>query len=740
MIFLKMTNIKGSINTSKTKTSVILIKAAESFKCLDIQDMLSCTDPVILTDLLINQLRQCILANTITSKIPCKNRIIKPWITIGVLRCIRNRNDMQKKLKFDPNNEILKITYRRYRNHCNALIKKLKRNYDTEQLLKNKNNPRLLWKSINEITHRKVNKSQNKELLNSKSTPKESVDFVNYYFANIGKTLANNILQRPSNRNLLPNSSASSQQASSFVLLETDSEEVYNILMGLKSNSAAGWDGIGTNFLKLIGKEVSHIVAHLVNLCMGQGIFPTALKHAIVTPIHKGGDRDEASNYRPISVLPVLSKILEKIINCRLISFLNKYKLISDCQFGFRRGISTEDAIIALTSYISEIVDKNKKCITVFLDLQKAFDTVSVPILIHRLESLGIRGTPLALLTNYLCDRRQSVKVGDYKSESADITYGVPQGSVLGPTLFLIYINNLCNLKVPNAKLISYADDTAIVFSGSTWDEVHNFAQSGLAQVACWLDNNLLTLNASKTNYICFTNYNSSQPNSDYKIKIHECKDLTNKNCSCYSIDKISQTKYLGVMVDQRLTWYSHIDLLTGRIRKLSWMFKTLRHVADAVLLKQIYISLGQSILNYCIPIWGGSAKTRFLELERAHRSLLKVIYFKPYRFPTVSLYSQCGLLSVRKLYVLHAILKLHKKLPYNSTTQNKKRRIQNVAPVAQIKTVYARRQFTFQSARIYNKLNKILNFHPTTTHSCKYRLQNWLLGKDYDEIENLLL
>lgn len=737
-ILLKLTNIIREKKTPNISTKIDYEKAVESFQKVSFHKMLFCSNPDALTDQLIGELRQCILKNTSTNKISRKNRILKPWITQGILRCIRNRNNMQKKLKSDPTNEILKITYRRYRNHCNALIKKLKQNYDREQLSKNKKNSRLLWKSIDKITHRKENKSGNLELLNSKQTAKTSVDHVNTYFANIGRSLAENILRRRHAQNKFTENRTDLKHATSMVLLDSDSSEVYRIIMGLRSESAAGWDGISTKFLKLVGKEVSPVISHLANLCMAQGIFPTALKKAVITPIHKGGHKDEACNYRPISVLPVLAKIIEKIINIRLINYLTKFKILSEAQYGFRRGVSTEDAVLALTSHITGIVDKNKKCITVFLDLQKAFDTVSLPILIQRLEAVGIRGPPLSLLSDYLRNRKQCVKIGDHFSELQDTTYGVPQGSVLGPTLFLIYINNLCNLGISNGRIFSYADDTAVVFSGSTWDEVYKHAQKDLVQIAYWLDSNLLTLNSDKTKYICFTNYESSQPKSNYKIKIHSCTNYQSQNCSCNEIQKISKIKYLGVMVDQRLTWHAHIDLLITRIRKLSWFFKTLRHIADKDLLKQIYTSLVQSVLTYCIPVWGGTTKTKFLELERAHRSLLKVAYFKPFRYPTASLYNDCGLLSVRKLYILQVTLKLHKNLPL-ITIHRQKRRPINVAPVTRVKTAYAKRQFTAQSAHIYNKINKVLNFHANTSYKCKHAILNWLQTKHYNEIENLM-
>lgn len=737
MIFMKLCNVTMAHNCAKTKTIVDFEKALMTLKESNICELNFIKDPVALAELLIGKLRYCLQQNTITTVIPRNKRIIKPWISVGILRCIRNRNDMQKKLRLDSNNDILKITYRRYRNHCNNLIKKLKRKYDKEQIDKAKNDSKKIWKAINNITHRKQLITPNLNLLNIKETPHEAVNHVNDYFANIGKSLAEDIISTNLSQDCetpyLTNS-----QISSFALLETDPREVHAILMSLKSDSAPGWDNIPTNFLKSAHDEVVPIIAHLANLCFAQGIFPPALKQAIITPVYKGGDRDDVSNYRPISVLNAISKIIERLINTRLINFMNKHNIISECQYGFRQGLSTEDAVLGLTSHIVGNVDKGKKCLTVFLDLKKAFDTVSVPILVRSLEHIGIRGVPLALLNDYLQHRYQCVKLADHVSDELNVSFGVPQGSVLGPTLFLIYINELCNMKLDNGRVFSYADDTAIVFTGDSWESVHEYSEKGLMRVSKWLNYFLLTLNISKTKYIAFTNYNNSQPEPNHNLRIHSCNNPSHNNCSCTKIGKVSHIKYLGVMLDQRLSWHLHADMVMSRTRKLIWIFRTLRYVTSKLLLNQIYISLAQSVLVYCIPVWGGAIKTKFLELERAQRSLLKVMYFKKYRYPTEDLYSLSGLLTVRKLYILHAVLKLHKTLPYDPS-HNKKRRHYIVAPEVLVKTSYAKRQFTRQSASIYNKLNKTLNIYPMRYRECKKSVIDWLKSKSYGDIENLL-
>lgn len=222
----------------------------------------------------------------------------------------------------------------------------------------------------------------------------------------------------------------------SFVLESTDEDEIEQVIISLKTNCSVGWDGISNALLKQNRKELIAPLTHIGSKCLELGIFPKDLKLSQAIPIHKGGDKDQVHNYRPIAILPALSKILEKIINLRLVSYLESNKILSQQQFGFRCGKSTDDAVNELVEHISLNLDKGNKCVTIYLDLAKAFDSISVPLLIKKLEKIGITGKPLDLFIDYLTDREQAVRIGSHISATVPITYGVPQGSILGPTLF----------------------------------------------------------------------------------------------------------------------------------------------------------------------------------------------------------------------------------------------------------------------------------------------------------------
>lgn len=305
-------------------------------------------------------------------------------------------------------------------------------------------------------------------------------------------------------------------------------------------------------------------------------------------------------------------------------------------------------------------------------------------------------------------------------------------------------------MTLTNGKIFSYADDTAIVFTGSSWMETKLATENDMAKVASWLRNNLLTLNTTKTNYICYSIYNNFQPDNEFTIKIHSCNEPIHSNCNCPLINKVESAKYLGVMVDQRLSWYSQIEMIVSRMRKFNWIFKTLRHIIPYNVVKnngtirnplnEIYVSLVQSVTTYCISVWGGALKTRFLEIERAQRTLLKIMYFKKRTFSTQSLYKISQLLSIRKLYILGLILKKHKTLKHDPFAKNKrKNRKVHVATLPKVRTEFARVQFEYRSSHVYNKINKELNIHKEPFFECKSIVKKWLQELSYEETESLV-
>lgn len=356
------------------------------------------------------------------------------------------------------------------------------------------------------------------------------------------------------------------------------------------------------------------------------------------------------------------------------------------------------------------------------------------------MENIGIRGIPLKLFTDYVTNRTQVVKIDKYVSNSAKIDFGVPQGSVLGPSLFLIYINEICNLKLQNGQIITYADDTAILFHGNTWSEVATLTNGGLRTVLEYLNLNLLTLNVEKTKYLMFS-IRKVPPSAKQLVEVraHTCNQNSISACGCLPIEKTSCIKYLGIQVDDQLKFHHHVKSLSSRIRKLITVFKKLRRVCDSNLLKTIYLSLCQSVLEYCISIWGSTHKTHILNLERAQRAVLKVIHKKNFQYPTEQLYKDCMVLTVRQLYIRRVLLISHKGSTYDPKRLKNKRRKDLVFDLKPCNTDFFRRQPCYMGPYLYNKISKKTLLHNLPMKKLKLTIDNFLLSQNYESTENIL-
>lgn len=719
------------------------IKLENQLNTTDFSYIFECTNANIALEYFNNSLNRAIQFSTSTYSVPHRLRSIKPWITPGILRCMRNRDRMYIKMKKSPDNETICITYKRYRNFCGRILKNLKRQYEECELNKARYNPKKMWNVIRNVTHTQKRHVSASPLLLIKSSSEESIEEVNKFFVKTGKTIAEEVARTFDSGTNMINDSPGNALSKSLVLLETDELEVDRLIQTLRRDCAIGVDGISSAIIYQYRKFFVRPLTFIFNLCIKTGVFPDLFKKALIHPIHKAGDADCITNYRPISVLPCLSKLLERIMNNCLKKYLEDNNILSNEQYGFRNNRSTNDAVFELTNHIVQAMDKGKKSVAIFLDLAKAFDTVSIPKLIVKLERIGVRDRQLKLFESYLTNRTQCVKINELISKELPVEFGVPQGSILGPTLFLVYVNEMCKLKITDGKLLAFADDTALIFTGETWDRVYGAAQIGFNMVTEWLADNTLSLNVDKTKIIQFSIKKSSKANIDRFIIAHSHKTGRNLTCTCPRLQNVTSIKYLGILIDDKLNFAPHIDLLTGRIRKLIFIFKHLRHVAKPTVLKNIYYALCQSLLGYCILSWGGACKTALIKLERAQRAVLKVSTFKPYRFPTKDLYEYCDVLTVRQLFILQIIMKQHsmRKTDRTSSVSSSRRmfRTLKLPPADSHRTTFSERFYYFLGRFIYIKINKNLDIDSSNKYECKQKVIKWLQKLSYDDTEKLI-
>ena len=397
--------------------------------------------------------------------------------------------------------------------------------------------------------------------------------------------------------------------------------------------------------MKLAMHYIAEPISWLINCSFAAGVFPDILKQSCITPIFKSGDRSMMSNYRPISILPILSKIFEKCMSIRVLNYASKFSILSPRQFGFREGMSTCDAILCYTDYIYKCLNAKHHSLSVFVDLKKAFDTVDHHVLLLKLEHYGIRGLPLLWLSSYLKDRKQSVKIGGSVSPFLETNIAVPQGSILGPILFLFFINDL-----PNASAMStilFADDTTLSCSNHSYEVLVNETNSELAGIVDWMKCNKLTINVDKTYCILFSNRRASLSNDDAPLVLDG-----------HALEIVQSGKFLGVTLDNRLSFNLHIDLICNKLSKIVGIFYKLHNLVPVMVLTKLYYSMVYPYLIYCNMAWGGAPKRHIDRLFALQKKIIRLVAGSGYLDHTSPLFYR---LRILKLYDIHVyLLALH--------------------------------------------------------------------------------
>ena len=400
---------------------------------------------------------------------------------------------------------------RKFRNCLNSVIRQAKKNYFTNSFKYHQSNIKKSWHLIKQLLAQKSKSSTIKNLVVGDceiTTDSEIAEQFSNYFAGIGEILDSELPH--TDQSALH--TVTNNSISSAYLHPVTASEVNCIMLSLKKTTAK-INEIPIWLLKRLSAVLSEPLAKLINSSISSGIFPECLKVATIVPIFKKGEVTNMSNYRPIALLPTFSKIFEKCISTRLMNFLQRSNIITTQQFGFLKGKSTIDAFISLTEYIYTCLNSKEHCIGIFIDLKKAFDTVNHAILLSKLNQYGVRGLPLQWLASYLRDRRQCVTINGYCSSEKTLNVGVPQGSILGPVLFLIYINDLPNV-ASRFWPILYADDTTLLINDADYVKLKETINSELPKICEWCLANRLTLSMDKTYAMLFTNRRQATANN----------------------------------------------------------------------------------------------------------------------------------------------------------------------------------------------------------------------------------
>ena len=461
-------------------------------------------------------------------------------------------------------------------------------------------------------------------------------------------------------------------------------------------------------------------LSRLFNISMSLGIFPDEWKIARVAPIYKDGSEDENSNYRPISVLPVISRLFEKLVYDQFYGFLNVNKLLFSQQSSFRLLHSVLTCLLKCTNDWYLNLENSEYTAVTFIDLKKAFDTVNHDILIQKLEHYGVKNKEIRWFRSYLTNRKQCCKVNGQLSDLESITTGVPQGSCLGPLLFIIYVNDL-HFSLRHSPVNMYADDTSLSFSSKSIPLINECVNEDLGYLKSWLNANKLSLNVTKTQSLVI----GGRKRLNDMEKVEGVKPLFNVGEETVSI--IKQAKYLGVMVDQHLNWKEHISTIKKKVSRGIGMLKYSKKYLPLLTIQSMYKSLVEPYFRYCCPVLGSCGTTAINELQKLQNRAVRIVTNRKYDASAKPIIKKLGWLTVSEIIRMETLSMVYKSINdlaptyltemFSRLSDRSKRELRNTRSDLEIplrKSANGQKCFSYKGATMWNCLSLESKLSPT--------------------------
>ena len=633
-----------------------------------------------------------------------------PWVNADLRALIKSRDKL--KLAASKNKStLLMSSYRHLRNKVNSLNTKLKRQYFATRVSKFKGNMKESWKTIN-LLFNKRSKSTNIDLLRDQnktiSNKGEISQSMNSFFCSIGKELASNI--EDGHDPLIFCDYFLNSDAAKFAFKSIHAEQIREAIGKLKTSKSFGDDGI-SSYLKLAMPFIEDSLVYIFNTSLETSQFPDPWKIARVSPIFKDGDKTEKSNYRPISVLPVVSRLFEKLVFSQLYRYLNDNCFINSKQSGFRELHSTVTCLLKNTDDWYKGLDTGNLAGMVFVDLKKAFDTVDHQILCRKLESYGVLHRELAWFRSYLSNRVQYCRVNGVDSQIENIDIGVPQGSCLGPLLFLVYINDLPRA-VKNSTISMYADDTSLCFKSKDLSRLNEALNEDLSCLDAWLINNKLSLNVAKTQSMLVSTKvkrkTLDRSSQHLQVKINGTE-----------LEVVSKIKYLGVLLDNSLDWKDQVQAVSLKVSRGLGILKHAKKFLSFSALTSLYTSIVEPHFRYCCSVWGCAGTTEINRLQKLQNRAARIVTNSSFDTLSNKLMEKLGWKTINELIDIESKTMVFKSLnelapPYlrslfRKNSQSTSYRLRNTSTdlrLPKIGTENGKKSFSFRGAKLWNSLS----------------------------------
>jgi hypothetical protein len=677
---------------------------------------------------------------TYLTKIKLNKRSTCKWINTKITNMSKKRFELYNIWRKDENNKLKRLLYNKYRNKTNKVIENTRNKYIKNEICINFRNPRKVWDIINRISGR-IGKCIDSIIMKHFKT---NVKKLTNVFANEFKKNVKNISVQCRTPLLNPKLYCNTPHLT-MRLKWADHHTVFNIIKKLNDNKSPGADRIRASDLKYIITEITPLITHLINACIRTSSYPDGLKVGIIRPIHKKGSYTDYNNYRPITILPCIDKIVERYIGTELNKFLNNNKIINANQYGFQRNRSTTQLLTKFTNEVNDYLNERKHVITTFIDFSKAFDCLNYYTLYSKLQQNGIQGPLLQWFQDYHNNRHTVVKIAGARSEPLRTEEGTAQGSIAGPTEYLIYVNDMCNI-FSSGSVYQFADDTCLVTSHRDLLEAQNAMQNNFDQLCKWAHDVGLVINSKKTKVVHIRSPYTKEPRAPTIIAHdHHCLHNPNRNCKCEALELVPQHMYLGLIIDNTFNWKPHVDHVCSKLRCILANIAILKYKLPYNILRMLYLSLADSIICYGITSYGRTYKTYLTQIYKLQLTLLKTIVPNTvkinYRDNKKGLFKHCKVINVFNRFCLSLLTEECATLPSleKKTRPNKLRTLDYLPPylLPRNNNTYGNRTTHFLLPSILNNLPKNLLQDLTDTRTiishnkCKKLLKSYYLNLD---------
>ena len=618
----------------------------ETFSILDVNEQVN-----LFTTSVKTELNKCA---------PATNKRVKRtkqpvWFNQEIKSSINIRNMFKNKGDFS--------SYKLHRNRTKHLIRKTKKKYYQDMLHSASGNSKKLWKCVRDITGKNSEKANTViKLVESDMiyTNKQDIaNNLNSYFCNAAirvlSAIDNISIYQPTEEFILFLSSKNIK-ANSFGIPLITREQVILYLDALDPKKSTGSDNIAARDLKGVSPGIVNVLCNIINTSIVTGKFPCSWKEAKVIPIHKGGSSENMDNYRPISILPIASKLLERHVHSHLYRYFSRNNLLCENQSGFRTNHSCSTCLTNIIEFCYDNINNGNIVGLVALDFRKAFDVINYDILCEKLKMYGCNELTVQWFKSYLKNRTQRVNLPNTLSNSSPINHGVPQGSILGPLLFVIYINDL-SLHCHYSFVFKYADDTTVCASGKSVLDIHRSLSYDLLNIEKWCDNNrfAINLNKSSTMVICCSQKRKFLNMDDFKLKMY----------SRY-LSIVSHVKILGLYIDNNLTWRKHVEYICNGVSCLVGLLYRIKNYLNYESKVLFYNSYIISRIDYCLTIWGNAPKDALEPLFRLQKRAARIVLNVPVETSSISCFNSLHWMSIYQRVVYLKCL-----LMYNIVNNN---------------------------------------------------------------------